>query len=266
MKKIIFAIVYSLFTVILGMGVPMMIGLLLFGLQGMNENMVIATNMSMGIVGTAIILTMTKYYYRKNAEESMHEFHFFGKDWGKSLVFSLVVILCIFTVYLVSIVSLGGNVKVGSSIDLLNIISGILTFLGMATLEECIFRGILRVAFAKYGLLASAIIPSALFVTAHTDMWVNFNLTYGIQIFLIGIIFFFILMMTQNMMAVIIGHAVYNILESVIFGVGTTSGLLETTFGQSGEAIISVIFIIIQMVVICVLTWLYKKSKSSILR
>ncbi|MDT2849846.1 CPBP family intramembrane metalloprotease [Vagococcus carniphilus] len=160
----------------------------------------------------------------------------------------------------------GGKVVFSSSIHLISVITGISTFLGMAILEECIFRGILRSAFGVYGETLSVIIPTVLFTFMHTDLWINFKLIKLIELFCAGILFGVIMLISKSLTCVVIAHSLYNIISSIFLGIESKEGILETImpisiFNLPGEQVIKIIFIVIQMSVISFL--ILKNRKSS---
>ncbi|MBV7392497.1 CPBP family intramembrane metalloprotease [Enterococcus sp. ALS3] len=263
-KKCIYAILYSLLIGIVGMGVPLVSSFLLFGLSGINTNMVYANNMLMGVIGGPAIYLLTKKYFNKKSKSS-EILDVFTQKGIKRSISGIIVGIALPTLLFIIIIVCGGNVVLNISIHWISIITSISTFIGMSILEECIFRGILQSTFEIYGKFLSIIIPTTLFTLMHINLWIEFNLLSLIELFCAGILFVFIMFAYKNLTCVIIAHLLYNILSSVFFGIESTEGILKTimpstTFNLPGEKVIQSIFIVVQIILISIFILKNKKS------
>lgn len=265
-KKCIQALLCSLLIGVVGMGIPLVSSLLLFGLSGINQNMVDANNMLMGIIGGPAIYLLTKKYYRRHFKSSEELDLFTLKGIKKSLFGGIIGIILPSSLFIIIIIC-GGKIVSSTSVHWVSTITGISTFIGMAILEECIFRGILRSAFEVYGKILSIIVPAILFTLMHTDLWINFKLLNLIELFCAGILFGVIMLTFKSLTCVVIAHSLYNILSSTFLGIESKEGIIETVmpitvFNLPGEQVIKIIFIIVQILLMSILIFKNRKSNS----
>lgn len=217
MKRKIFEFVrvigYSLLTSLIGLGIPMISSLLLFGRDGLNDTMVIANNIIMGVIGAPVIFLLVKRYYKKYYRQSMSEMDLFSLEGIKKSSLGLIVGLLLPALYAGVLLILGGKIAFnGSSVNVLSVLAGIFTFWGMAVFEECIFRGLLQTEIGKYNKIASVTVPSFLFMICHFELWQNFNIIPAMELFLAGLLFAVIVLISKSITCAVIAHSLYNII------------------------------------------------------
>lgn len=119
MKRKIFEFVrvigYSLLTSLIGLGIPMISSLLLFGRDGLNDTMVIANNIIMGVIGAPVIFLLVKRYYKKYYRQSMSEMDLFSLEGIKKSSLGLIVGLLLPALYAGVLLILGGKIAFNGS-------------------------------------------------------------------------------------------------------------------------------------------------------
>ncbi|MEI5995386.1 CPBP family intramembrane glutamic endopeptidase [Candidatus Enterococcus mansonii] len=253
--RIILTMLYGLLSAAISLGIPLGIGLVIFGRSGMNETVVDVTNMLTGIIGTPLMILLTKRYYQKHYSTSLETFDFFERGSIRKIGFGFFLGVLMMIVLFGIVCLLGASVEYkGFDIKWFSTISGILTFIGMAVVEECIFRGLLPEAFSTFGNKAALIIPAGLFVAMHMDLWSNPDILRMIDLFVVGILFMTILKQTKSLVFVSAFHAANNI-TVMILGIEMDDGILKTSynqqlFGLSADQLLAMCSISISLAVI----------------
>lgn len=261
--RVIITMIYALLSAAISLCIPLGIALVIFGRSGMNETVVDVTNMLTGIIGTPLMIILTKRYYRKHYLTSIETLDFgksgsvrkigFGFLLGVLMIVALFGILCL----------LGVNVEYkGFNINWFSTISGVSTFIGMAVVEECVFRGLLPEAFSFFGNKVAFIVPAGLFVAMHMDLWGNLEVFRIIDLFVSGILYMLIFRQTKSLVFVSAFHAANNI-TVMLLGIEMDYGFLKTSLNHPplGLTVDQFLAICSAGISIVIIVWLYFKKK-----
>lgn len=227
--QLCYGIIYSILIAVISMGSSLVIAGIFFGRSGMNEMMVDSTNLLMGVLGTPLIILVTKRYYQKHAKNNANEIDFLNKNRFKKIGNGLIVGFTTVFMIFIGLLLVGAKVSFNGISNWFSILSGVSTFIGMATLEECIFRGVLRQTFSNFGNKIGNILPIFLFTAMHMDLWQNGDLLRVLDLLMGGVLFTIILYKSKSMLLTSSAHAAVNISAAIVFGIDTQSGIFKTS-------------------------------------
>lgn len=263
--QVVLGLIYAVLITIISMGVPLLLSGVIFGRNGMNELMVDSTNLLMGILGTPLAIFITKKYYQKYARNVTKEIDFLEENKNKKIVTGLILGFATVFVIVVGLILVGAKISFNGFANWFSILSGVSTFIGMATLEECIFRGVLRRTFSIFGNKVGNVLPILLFTTLHMDLWQTGNFLRVIDLLMAGIFFTIVLYRSNSMLLTSMTHASVNISAAILFGVDTKSGIFTTSFTEilinlSGEQVSTILSILVSLIFSVLIFVYWKKS------
>ena len=157
------------------------------------------------------------YIFRYAKKEKLGEIKLSKID---NKIFTLIplIILC-FSNFLVVIFQ---NVELKTSIDIFNIVSGLISCIGVAVIEELLFRCFVLEEFLKYkGKFLTVVYSSLAFGLTHLLNISSLSMIPGVLIqvcytFFLGFVLGFIYLKTRNIVVPITLHFLFNLINNIV--------------------------------------------------
>lgn len=268
--RIVWSIVYG-YVFLYAAVILAVAGLGSFVFPGESDFSIRMMQILMGVLGTPAFIFITNLYFKRLAVEKRREnFDFFHK----SIIVKIVIGILLGVVYgllnSVVLVIIGqADMAYVGALTAFQIFAGIMTFTGMATLEECLFRGVIQEAFQKYGMLIGIILSAIFFTLTHQDLWVEFHVLRVVELLAASVMFALATISTKSLSFATAMHMAMNVSSAILFGNGTENAVFVTTYrhgynflvGQeTGGSLISIIIIVTFIIGF----YLYGKKKGRI--
>lgn len=230
-------------------------------LQGMT------TQFLMGTLGSAIVIAMGTFFFKRSLKPERYiNFDLLKKKALPKLIMGVVIGAIFVAIETGILMGLGQVSFTFTGLPVLKVFSGIMTFFGMAMLEEVVFRGIIESTTNKFNMFAAVLLSATLFTLCHTDLWMSLDIMRAIELFTMGICFSLMMRATDSLSFVLGMHWAYNVVSAIFLSETTSVFTRHLTNGynlltgseQNGGSLIC----ILMSIAFSIVFYLYGKKQQ----